>query len=200
MNGNKIKVLIFVFALVIAFGSRAAADVQIDPNPAPGLSGLDESTRFENNHGGSDYQLWDRTINGNMVSFVAPEGETLDPGDFFFVNVAFTGPIDLQNLSFEAQYTIDGDVLEAWTDSGSTGSDLYTGLTWVAANNQGNGDGIWGMPGFALGTLAWTGPESITDFEITFSGLPTTVPEPSTFLLLGAGLAGLGLLRRKFKS
>jgi hypothetical protein len=30
--------------------------------------------------------------------------------------------------------------------------------------------------------------------------VPATVPEPSTFLLFGAGLAGVGLLRKKFKS
>lgn len=29
---------------------------------------------------------------------------------------------------------------------------------------------------------------------------PTTVPEPSTFLLLGVGCAGVGLLRRRFKT
>jgi hypothetical protein len=30
-------------------------------------------------------------------------------------------------------------------------------------------------------------------------GDPDAVPEPSTFLLVGAGLAGIGLLRKRFK-
>jgi hypothetical protein len=198
MKGNKFKVLIFIVALVIAFGSRPAlADdvlltwsgsgssgvdpygltwfaannqengdgswgipglglgtllwagpvpitdfnitfsglpegVVIDSTPAPGVGGYDESTRFDND---TVDVLWNRLISGDTVSFIAQnESGTLLPGQAFFVNVAFTGPIDLENLSFEAQYTT------------------------------------------------------------------STVPEPSTFLLLGAGLAGVGLLRRKFKS
>lgn len=38
------------------------------------------------------------------------------------------------------------------------------------------------------------------DNGIRFTFNTTTVPEPSTFLLLGAGLAGVGLLRRSLKN
>jgi hypothetical protein len=35
--------------------------------------------------------------------------------------------------------------------------------------------------------------------EISPSRRPGIIPEPSTFLLLGAGLVGVGLLRKRFK-
>jgi hypothetical protein len=41
--------------------------------------------------------------------------------------------------------------------------------------------------GIGFGAVSW-GPSS------------ASVPEPSTILLLGAGLAGVGLLRRRFKN
>ena len=37
----------------------------------------------------------------------------------------------------------------------------------------------------------------VTDYELAFQ--LTTVPEPSTLLLVGMGIAGVGLLRRRFK-
>jgi hypothetical protein len=70
----------------------------IDQTPAASPFGFLPQTRFTNV---TDGVAWLASFDGNAVTFTAPTmAAKLDAGDLFFVNVAFTGPVDKKKFSF----------------------------------------------------------------------------------------------------
>ena len=68
----------------------------ISQTPAAGPGGYETTTRFST--GGV---LWNtQFVGGNKVVFTAPTGTEIHQGDSFFVNIAFTGPVDVSKFSF----------------------------------------------------------------------------------------------------
>jgi hypothetical protein len=66
-----------------------------------GPGGYNASTRFSAT---TDSLLWTRVAHSpTSVSFFAPAGTSLAPGESFFVNVTFTGPYN--PVAFEASWT-----------------------------------------------------------------------------------------------
>ncbi|HEY0525040.1 MAG TPA: PEP-CTERM sorting domain-containing protein [Stellaceae bacterium] len=101
----------------------------IDTTPPSSPFGFELTTRFVDITKG---QLWQAEfVSAKEVHFIAPPGSRIDAGDQFFVNITFTGPVDLKRFSFAA----------LWDD--------------------------------------------------------TVIPEPATLALVGSGLLGLGLVRRR---
>ncbi|MGB0064926.1 MAG: DUF4082 domain-containing protein [Terracidiphilus sp.] len=133
------------------------------------------------------------------------------------------------NLLVSATVTGDGDPTEGFQFASIPQIELLAGQTYIisAATNgdayaiTDNGDGGAPGDGFNVGSgidylahveVSCGGPtpcfpsnnysEDFADFGANFTytgGGNSPVPEPSTFLMLGSGLAGLGgMLRRKF--
>jgi hypothetical protein len=70
----------------------------IDQTPSFTPFGSGPETRFTNL---TDGVAWLVSYSGKTVTFTAPDmAAKLDPGDLFFVNVWFTGPIDTSRMSF----------------------------------------------------------------------------------------------------
>jgi hypothetical protein len=84
----------------------------IDQTPASGPGGFEVTTRFST--GGV---LWTPTFlnGGHEVDFIAPAGVRINPGDSFFVNVVFTGPVNANRFSFAGLWTDENAVPEPAT-------------------------------------------------------------------------------------
>ena len=71
------------------------------------------STRF---YDATTGQFWAPTYTSfNEVSFTAPSGSKISAGDSFFVNVAFTGAVDMKKFSFAGLWDDSGAVPEPAT-------------------------------------------------------------------------------------
>lgn len=101
-----------------------------------------------------------------------------DPSNPMFVSgLAFpglTGNVLLANLLFKGLSTGSG----GFSITGHVDSTLLYGLYYQTLE-------------FSIG---------VTSNSITISDSPAPVPEPATLLLLGSGLAGLGLMRKRLRT
>lgn len=103
-------------------------------------------------------------------------------------------------------YDLDGNLIQAAfinASSGTTGI-AFDGTDFFTSNIYNGTLSQWdGTTGALKGTISLTGGSfSIEDLSVDYSQRPDTgnpVPEPTTMLLLGAGLIGIGVFGRGFK-
>ena len=118
--------------------------------------------------------------------------------DYGILGFGFSGI----TLGLKDRGTTDLDVFNLSLNSSSIGGS-YDATTTYITNTLYSGSLLTDiiLTGQFTMTGDYTGNNEGTKFDINLTGAaPASVPEPSTLLLIGTGLAGVGLLRRRFKN
>lgn len=142
-----------------------------------GPYGLDMAGDFSYNtlwpsDGADGDDLWVRTslnLTGYDLSTIAWD-LGVDNGFKLYINGNPVNPFPFNAEGYTFRWEYSGAILQSYLNNG-------TNVIAVALEDHGG----------------------LTAFDMQITGNQSSVPEPSTLLLLGAGLAGVGLLRKRFR-
>ena len=132
-----------IFHSIIPFaGASPATEFHITFNASGSFNGLigfgdghggGFNTQFDVSPFGGATTYWTVSGSGNNISFFAPAGQALDPGENFYVNIQFLNglPQNLADVSFNASWGAPQGT--AVTPEPATMTLLATGLAGMAA-------------------------------------------------------------------
>jgi hypothetical protein len=189
-------------------GAGITSTPSLDPNWTVTTSSTPGSTNaFVTYNGGYPFPTW--TADTADYGWDSPQpyyvfGETDSPNTNYYYTTTFdlTG-FDPTSASLDFQFAVD-DSLVAVILNGNTLTGFPAGDFSLSDTQTINSDFVAGVNTITFETL--NGPAESTNptgllVDFTSATANTSsAPEPSAFLLIGAGLGGLGLIRRRMHS